>query len=77
MFIGRGTALASVGLVVGLVLASLPMRLLSSLLFSVSPFDPLTYAAVVSALGLVVLVATWIPARHATTVDPMSALGAD
>jgi len=53
------------------------MRLLSSLLFGVSPFDPLTYAAVVSALGLVVLVATWIPARHATTVDPMSALGAD
>ena len=53
------------------------MRLLSSLLFGVSPFDPLTYAAVVAALGLVALVATWIPARHATKVDPMSALRAD
>ena len=53
------------------------MRLLSSLLFGVSPCDPLTYAAVVSALGLVALVATWIPARHATKVDPMSALRAD
>ena len=73
----RGTALASVGLVVGLVSASLPMRLLSSLLFGVSPFDPLTFAAVVSALGLVALVATRIPARHATKVGPMSALGAD
>ncbi len=77
MFIGRGTVLASIGLVVGLVSASLPMRLLSSLLFGVSPFDPLTYAAVVTALGLVALVATWIPARHATRVDPMSAVGAD
>jgi putative ABC transport system permease protein len=77
MFIGRGVALAGIGLVVGLVSASLLMRLLSSLLFGVSPFDPLTYAAVVSALALVALVATWIPARHATKVDPMSALRAD
>ena len=77
MFIGRGAALAGIGLVVGLVSASLLMRLLSSLLFGVSPFDPLTYAAVVSALALVALVATWIPARHATKVDPMSALRAD
>ena len=59
------------------MLKSLLMRLLSSLLFGVSPFDPLTYAAVVSALALVALVATWIPARHATKVDPMSALRAD
>ncbi len=77
MFIGRGVALAGIGLVVGLVSASLLMRLLGSLLFGVSPFDPLTYAAVVSALALVALVATWIPARHATRVDPMSALRAD
>ena len=77
MFIGRGVALAGIGLAVGLVSASLLMRLLSSLLFGVSPFDPLTYAAVVSALALVALVATWIPARHATRMDPMSALRAD
>ena len=77
MFIGRGVALAGIGLVVGLVSASLLMRLLSSLLFGVSPFDPLTYAAVVSALALVALVATWIPARHATRADPMSALRAE
>lgn len=77
MFIGRGVALAGIGLVVGLVSAALLMRLLSSLLFGVSPFDPLTYAAVVAALALVALVATWIPARHATKVDPMSALRAD
>jgi putative ABC transport system permease protein len=77
MFIGRGVALAGIGLGIGLVSASLLMRLLSSLLFGVSPFDPLTYAAVVLALGLVALVATWLPARHATKIDPMSALRAD
>jgi ABC-type antimicrobial peptide transport system permease subunit len=77
MFIGRGVALAGVGLVVGLVSASLLMRLLSSLLFGVSPFDPLTYGAVVSSLALVALIATWLPARQATKVDPMSALRAD
>ncbi|MFA5908907.1 MAG: ABC transporter permease [Vicinamibacterales bacterium] len=77
MFIGRGVLLAAIGLVVGLVSASLLMRLLSSLLFGVSPFDPLTYAAVVSSLALVALVATWLPARQATRVDPMSALRAD
>jgi putative ABC transport system permease protein len=77
MFIGRGVALAAIGLVVGLGSASLLMRLLGSLLFGVSPFDPLTYAAVVSALASVALVATWLPARRATRVDPMSALRSD
>lgn len=77
MFVGRGVALAAIGLAVGLVAASLLMRLLSSLLFGVSPLDPLTYAAVVSSLGAVAVVATWLPARQATRVDPMSALRAD
>lgn len=77
MFIGRGVALAAIGLVVGLVSASLLMRLLGSLLFGVSPFDPLTYGAVISALAVVALVATWLPARQATRIDPMSALRAD
>jgi len=77
MFIGRGVALAGIGLVVGLASASLLMRLLRSLLFGVSPFDPLTYAAVISSLAIVALVATWLPARQATRVDPMSALRAD
>jgi len=77
MFIGRGVALAAIGLAVGLVSASLLMRLMSSLLFGVSPFDPLTYGAVISSLALVALVATWLPARRATQVDPISALRAD
>jgi putative ABC transport system permease protein len=50
------------------------MRLLSSFLFGVNAFDPLTYVAVAAGLGLVSLVATWLPARQATRIDPMLAL---
>jgi len=77
MFVTRGLLLAGIGLTVGLVAAAALMRLLSSLLFGVDPFDPLTYGAVVAGLGLVALVATWLPARQATRIDPMSALRAE
>ena len=53
------------------------MRVLSSLLFGVKPFDPLTYLAVIAGLGGVALLATWLPARQATRIDPMSALRAE
>ncbi len=74
MFVSRGLILTGVGLIVGLVAAAALMRLMSSLLFGVNPFDPITYAVVVAGLGLVGLVATWLPARHATRIDPMLAL---
>ena len=51
--------------------------MLGSLLFGVSPFDPLTYAAVALALGGVALLATWLPARQASMVDPAMALRAE
>jgi putative ABC transport system permease protein len=50
------------------------MRLLSSQLFGVNASDPITYLAVVVALALVALIATWLPARSATRIDPMLAL---
>jgi predicted permease len=74
IFVSRGLSLAAIGLVVGLSAAAGLMRLLSSLLFGVSAFDPLTYAAVIAGLGLVALLATWLPARQATRIDPMLAL---
>jgi putative ABC transport system permease protein len=77
MFVSRGLILTGVGLVVGLVAAAALMRLMSSLLFGVNPFDPITYAAVIAGLGTVALIATWLPARHATRIDPMSALRAE
>jgi putative ABC transport system permease protein len=49
-------------------------RLLSSLLFGLNPFDPLAYAGVLFFLLLVALLAIFLPARPAATVDPMVAL---
>jgi len=77
MFVTRGLSLAAIGLTLGLIGAAALMRLLSSLLFGVNPFDPLTYGAVVAGLGLVALIATWLPARQATRIDPMMALRAE
>ena len=77
MFVSRGLMLTGVGLIVGLVAAAALMRLMSSLLFGVNPFDPITYAVVIAGLGVVGFVATWLPARHATRIDPMMALRAE
>jgi predicted permease len=74
MFVIRGLMLTGTGLAVGLAAAAALMRLMSSLLFGVNPFDPVTYAAVVGGLALVALLATWLPARSATRIDPMLAL---
>jgi ABC-type lipoprotein release transport system permease subunit len=51
--------------------------LLKGLLLGVSPFDPLTYAAVTGLLVAICLVASFVPARRATTVDPLVALRAE
>jgi ABC-type lipoprotein release transport system permease subunit len=52
-------------------------RLLQSLLFGVSANDPWTYGGVVVAIAIVGAVASWIPARRATAIDPASALRAE
>ena len=77
IFVTRGLSLAAIGLVLGLLGAGALMRLLSSQLFGVNPFDPLTYIAVTAGLGFVALIATWLPARQATRIDPMLALRAE
>ncbi len=74
IFLVRGLTLTAIGLGVGLAASAAIMRLLSSQLFGVQPFDPVTYGAVVAGLGAVALVATWVPARRATRIDPMHAL---
>lgn len=66
LFLGRGLALASVGLVAGLVAASTLTRFMSSVLVGVSPLDPLTYVAVAAVVLIVVTGAAYVPARRAT-----------
>jgi len=75
--LGRGVRLASIGIAGGAVLAALVARGLRTLLFDVSPFDPLTYATVALFLIAVSVVASFVPARRATKVDPIIALRAE
>jgi ABC-type antimicrobial peptide transport system permease subunit len=62
------------GLVVGVACAIALSRLVAKLLYGVTPSDLATYAGVVTLLGSVALIATYIPARRASRVDPMVAL---
>jgi predicted permease len=74
MVVRQGLRLVSVGLLVGLPLAFLSARILSSLLVGVTSSDPLTYAAVITVLTATTVVAAWIPARRAARVEPKIAL---
>ena len=69
-----GMVLAGAGLILGLAGSLLVTRLMSNLLFGVSPRDPITLAATAVLLGCVALLACLIPARRATKVDPVVAL---
>jgi predicted permease len=74
LFVRHGALLAGVGIVCGVVAAALLTRLMSSLLFGVSAYDPLTYLAVAVALGGTAVLASYLPARRAARVDPAEAL---
>jgi len=74
MVLGEGGRLAVIGLVAGLIGAALSGQLLAKLLFGVGQYDPLTLIAVPVVLGLVTLVASWIPARRAMRLDPVRAI---
>jgi predicted permease len=77
MFIRHGLGLTSVGVLCGVIAALAEMRLLSALLFEVSPFDPLTYCIVSVVLVIAAYLASYLPARRATGIDPVEALRAE
>jgi predicted permease len=77
MFLRHGLWLAGVGAGFGLVAAAGLTRLMSSLLFGVTVFDPVTYVAVSALLILAAALATYLPARRAMAVDPVRALQAE
>jgi putative ABC transport system permease protein len=74
LILGQGMILASIGLVIGLAIVFILARFLTSMLYGVSPTDPITFTAITFLLAAVALVACYIPARRAARVDPMVAL---
>ena len=74
LVLGRGGKLTCIGLAIGLGLAVALGRLIESLLFGVTPFDVATWITVPVLLGAMAMLASWVPARRAMRVDPVSAM---
>jgi hypothetical protein len=77
MFLRHGLALTSIGIAIGLGVAAGVSRVMTSLLFDVSPVDPLTYIAVALLLMTATLLASYLPARRISRVDPAVAMRAE
>ena len=74
LVLGEGLFVIAVGLALGLLLAAAATRVIAGFLYGVGATDRLTFACVPLMLGFVALVASYIPARRATKVDPLVAL---
>jgi len=75
--VGQGMKLALIGLGIGLPASLALARLLKTMLFGISPADPLTFAATGLLLTCVALASCYLPARRATKIDPLDALRHD
>ncbi|HEY9225950.1 MAG TPA: ABC transporter permease [Gemmatimonadaceae bacterium] len=74
LVVRQGLVLASGGVTIGLALALGLTRVLQTMLFGITPHDPLTFVSVAVLLALVAVAASYVPARRATRVDPLRAL---
>jgi ABC-type antimicrobial peptide transport system permease subunit len=77
MFVRSALVLTGVGMAIGLGAAAALMRLMRTLLFGISPLDPVTFIAVPVTLAAAAALASYLPARRTTAVDPVEALRAE
>jgi ABC-type antimicrobial peptide transport system permease subunit len=77
MFVRSALALTGIGVAIGLCAAAALMQSMKSLLFGVSPLDPLTYISIPLVLVAAAMLASYLPARRAASVDPVEALRAE
>jgi putative ABC transport system permease protein len=74
MVVGQGAQIAVAGVLIGLVVARLAARALDSLVFGVSAIDLSTFAVVAGAMLVIAFLASYLPARRASNVDPLVSL---
>jgi predicted permease len=74
LFVRQGLWLTAIGAACGLVVAFVTLRLMSSILFNVSPVDPITYVAITFCVAATSWLACYVPSRRAATVNPVNAL---
>jgi predicted permease len=77
MIVREGIVMLGGGVAIGLLLAAATGRILSGMLYQVGALDPIAFSAAPLLLGAATLIATWLPARRATRISPMTALRAD
>jgi len=74
MFVRHSLRLSGIGVVIGVVAAAALTRLMSTLLYVITPLDPVTYVAVPLVLMTATVIASYVPARRAASADPIEAL---
>jgi ABC-type antimicrobial peptide transport system permease subunit len=74
MIVREGSFMLAGGVIIGLLLAVATGKLLSGMLYQVGALDPVAFSTAPLLLGIATLVATWLPARRATRINPLQAL---
>jgi ABC-type antimicrobial peptide transport system permease subunit len=74
LVVGQSLVLTAAGIAIGIAGAAMLARYLEGMLFGLTPLDPTTWAGVAVLFAIVAVLAAYVPARRATTIDPLRAL---
>ena len=77
MVVSQGTRVVAVGVIIGIAVAFAATRLLGTLLYGVNPVDPIVFAAMSVMMIAIGVLASYVPARRASSVNPIESLRSD